>query len=397
MKDLTDLTTQCIRCGFCLESCPTFVVTGKETESPRGRIYLSRSAEEGKIAWEEARPHLNACLGCRACETACPSGVHYGEILELARDRLEKRHGSFAKKALLAGMTKPGRLRMQLGLAKLLPGKRIPGVLSRLLSGQAPEADRPVAPSAYSFPPLDEAPLPPIKGEVYVLEGCVMRVLYGRVNEITKRLLRQVGFAVRVVDQGCCGALHAHNGYLDAARSMGQGLSAQFSDDLPIVVNSAGCGSTMKEYENLGVALRGRVFDAAEFLAANGLGEVLSTRGKLEATVTYHDACHLSHGQGIRREPRELLAAIPGVTMVELNEAEMCCGSAGIYNLTQPKMARTLLERKWGNVEQTGASIVATRNPGCHAWISQAAREHGQTVEVLHTLEVLERALSGSS
>jgi len=286
---------------------------------------------------------------------------------------------------------------MQLGLAKLLPGKRIPGVLSRLLSGQAPEADRPVAPSAYSFPPLDEAPLPPIKGEVYVLEGCVMRVLYGRVNEITKRLLRQVGFAVRVVDQGCCGALHAHNGYLDAARSMGQGLSAQFSDDLPIVVNSAGCGSTMKEYENLGVALRGRVFDAAEFLAANGLGEVLSTRGKLEATVTYHDACHLSHGQGIRREPRELLAAIPGVTMVELNEAEMCCGSAGIYNLTQPKMARTLLERKWGNVEQTGASIVATGNPGCHAWISQAAREHGQTVEVLHTLEVLERALSGSS
>lgn len=380
MKSLTDLTTQCIRCGFCLESCPTFVVTGKETESPRGRIYLVRSAEEGQIQWEETRPHLEACLGCRACETACPSAVQYGEILEQARDRLG---GGFTKGVLLKGMTNPRRLRTQLKLAQLLPGRRIPGLLSRLLSGEPPEADRPTLPKKHEFPPLEN--LPPVKGEVYLLEGCVMRVIYPHVNEITRRLLRRIGYQVKEVEQGCCGALHAHNGYLDQAQKLAEGIQHAMAEDLPVIVNSAGCGSTMKGY-------RQGVFDASEFLVNNGLGEVLKN-GRLDARVTYHDACHLSHGQGIRQEPRQLLKAIPGLELIELNEAEMCCGSAGIYNLTQPQMARTLLERKWANVEKTGATIVATGNPGCHAWIAQAAREHGQQVEVLHTLEVLERSL----
>ena len=374
------------------------MVTGEETESPRGRIYLVRSAEEGQIGWEDAKPHIDQCLGCLACTTACPSGVKYGEIFEMARDRVGK---SFSKKALLTGMTKPGLLRIQLQLGRLLPGKRIPRLLSKLLSGETPEVDRPTLPQSGSWTPLQEPELPPIRGEVYMLEGCAMRVLYPQVNEATKRLLRRVGFEVKQIPQGCCGALHAHNGYLDQAKSMREALMAKFPGELPIVVNSAGCGSWLKDFQEVreeGIEGK-RVWDVSEFLLENGLIEILR-ESRQDACgpgrVTYHDACHLSHGQGVRSAPRELLAAIPGVELVELAESDMCCGSAGIYNVTQPEMARELLERKWRNVEATGASIVATGNPGCHAWIAQAAREHGQTVEVVHTLELLERSLSGS-
>jgi glycolate oxidase iron-sulfur subunit len=206
------------------------------------------------------------------------------------------------------------------------------------------------------------------------------------VDAITKRLLRRIGFETIEQAQGCCGALHAHNGYLQEAESMKQRLLHELPEDAPIIVNSAGCGSWLRD--------SGRAFDASEFLAGEGLETVLGEFGKLEARVTYHDACHLAHGQGIRFEPRQLLKAIPGLELIELPESEICCGSAGIYNLTQPKMARRLLNRKWLNVESTKASIVATGNPGCHAWIAQASREHSQTVEVLHTLEVLERALA---
>jgi glycolate oxidase iron-sulfur subunit len=228
-----------------------------------------------------------------------------------------------------------------------------------------------------------------------------MRVLFPRVHQATRRLLRRIGYTVRETKQGCCGALHAHNGYLDEARKMGASLVETMPDDLPVVVNSAGCGSTMKEYGHLlgdaspGQAYADRVKDASEFLLTHGLAEALATAPGIPQRVTYHDACHLSHGQRITREPRELVQAIPGVEYVELPEAAMCCGSAGIYNVTQPKMARTLVERKMANVEQTGALLVATGNPGCHAWIAQAAREHGGTVRVLHTMELLEAAFSG--
>lgn len=224
-----------------------------------------------------------------------------------------------------------------------------------------------------------------------------MRVLYPQVHEATRRLLRRVGFKVREVAQGCCGALHAHNGYLGQAKAMRKDLTARFPGTLPVIVNSAGCGSWLKDGERE-EGNEGRVFDACEFLHRHGLGKLLRASrqdaGAPRGRITYHDACHLAHGQGIRSAPRELLEAIPGVELVELHEADMCCGSAGIYNIAQPQMARELLERKWANIEATGASVVATGNPGCHAWIAQAAREHGQTVEVLHTLEVLERAFS---
>jgi len=307
----------------------------------------------------------------------------------MARDRLEKERGSFPKRALLAGMTKPGLFRVQLQLGRLLPGKKVPALLSRLLSGQAPEAERPLLPEHRTFPPLDESTLPPVKAEVYMLEGCVMRVLYPHVNEITRRMLRRIGYQVRDVGQGCCGALHAHNGFLDKAHDMAAGLKQALHAELPLIVNSAGCGSVLKENPNFAK----QAFDASEFLVQNGLLDVLrEAKGLAGVTATYHDACHLSHGQGIRSEPRALLKAVPGLTMVDLPEAEMCCGSAGIYNITQPKMARTLLERKWANVVKTEASVVATGNPGCYAWIAQAARENGRRIEVLHTLELLERA-----
>ena len=400
--DVEELTTHCIRCGFCLESCPTFVQTGNEMESPRGRIYLVRSALEGKLKWQEdVKAHLDLCLGCRACETACPSGVQYGRILEIARDKIEQEHPQRAKEALLAGTTNPTVLRTQLNLGKLLPGNRIPGFVSKLLSGHTAEAERPTPQQEVVFPPLDDEDLPPIKGEVYLLEGCAMRVLYPRVHQATRRLLRRVGYSVKECGQGCCGAMHAHNGYLDHARKLAEELVRAMPDDLPVVVNSAGCGSTMKEYGHLlegnrtGEDFAARTTDISEFLFAQGLTDALTKSPGLAIKATYHDACHLSHGQKITKQPRELIGAIPRLTYVTLAEADMCCGSAGIYNVVQPEMARKLLERKYINIEATGAEVVATGNPGCHAWMAQAAREHGRQVQVLHTIELLEAAFMG--
>lgn len=403
METLSDLASHCIRCGFCLESCPTFVVTGRETESPRGRIYLVRSAVEGRLDWEgHVRPHLETCLGCRACETACPSAVPYGRLLETARNRLESERPTRPRKALLGTMTRPGLLRTQLALGTLLPGRRLPKLLSRLLAGERAEADKPRVQAMSAWPALRDAELPAVRGEVYLLEGCAMRVLFPRVHEATRRLLRRVGYRVRETDQGCCGALHAHNGYLDEARRLARDLAEAIPGDLPIIVNSAGCGSTMKEYGHLDPGqpaladVAARTTDLAEFLLEAGHGDVLAGSPGLAGVVaTYHDACHLAHGQNVRQAPRDLLAAVPGLVLRPLPESDTCCGSAGIYNVTQPKLARALLDRKWGHVRSTGADIVVMGNPGCHAWIAQAAREQGGRTRVLHTAELLEASFSG--
>ena len=378
------------------------MTTASELESPRGRIYLIRSAIEGQLKWQQdVRPHLDLCLGCRACETACPSGVAYGSILELARDKMAQDSPQFIKLAFLNITTKPSSLKTQLGLGKLLPGKKIPVLLSKILSGQMPEVDRPTAQKEHQLPPLNLANLQSIKGQVYLLEGCAMRVLYPRVHDATRRLLRRVGFEVLDVPQGCCGALHAHNGYLDDAKTLAKGLLTSMPREIPVIVNSAGCGSTMKEYEILLEDTAGatkfakRTFDASEFLLANGLIEELQSAPGLSVRATYHDACHLAHGQKITRQPRQLLEAIPHLELAPLPEADMCCGSAGIYNVLEPEMARTLLERKYANIDSTKATIVATGNPGCHAWIAQAAKEHGKRVSVLHTMELLEAAFIG--
>lgn len=218
-----------------------------------------------------------------------------------------------------------------------------------------------------------------------------MRVLYPRVHEATKRLLRRIGYVAKENNAGCCGALHAHNGHLDEAIEMAESAAREMPSDLPLIVNSAGCGSFLKDHSSLS----NRTYDASEFLLKNGLIQALQLAIRLEKRITYHDACHLAHGQRITDPPRQLLKAIPGIELIEMNEADRCCGSAGIYNLLQPRMARDLLERKWANVEATGAEIVALGNPGCHAWIEQASRERESEVRVLHTMEILESASSG--
>ena len=298
---------------------------------------------------------------------------------------------------LLTSTTSPSILKLNLLLGGMLPGKKIPKFISKLLSGEGPEAELPRAQEAPHLPPLAESDLPPIKGEVYFLEGCAMRVLFPRVHAATRRLLRRIGYAVREAKQGCCGALHVHNGYLEEAQRMAERLVDELPENLPVIVNSAGCGSTMKNYGELIGAknFSDRVKDASEFLLANGLLEAIGKSPGVPQIATYHDACHLAHGQRISTEPRQLLQAIPGIELRPLPEADLCCGSAGIYNVTQPAMARELLERKYANISSTGASIVATGNPGCHAWIAQAAREHGQQVRVVHTMELLEASFVG--
>ncbi|MCH7904287.1 MAG: (Fe-S)-binding protein [Armatimonadetes bacterium] len=396
MKSLSDLTSQCIRCGFCLEACPTFVITGRETESPRGRIYLARSADEGLIAWSDVKQAIDTCLGCRACEPACPSGVKYGQILELAREKIDQ--GPAVKK-LLDGLSDPKTFRRQVALAKLWPGSRLPGLLSRQLTDEPPQARLPKVSTRQQWPELEDATLPDLTGEVYLLEGCAMRVLYPGVHDATRRLLRRVGLMVRETEAGCCGALHAHSGFIDDAKARATKLIEDMPDDLPVIVNSAGCGSAMKEYGELvgdaGSAFSERVFDPTEFLAELGLASTLAKSRGIRARVTYHDACHLAHGQLIKDAPRQLIQAVPQVEFVELHESDMCCGSAGVYNLTQPTYARALLDRKWENVEASRADIVVTGNPGCHSWIEQASDENGARVKVLHTLELLESSFSG--
>jgi glycolate oxidase iron-sulfur subunit len=399
-KDLLELTTHCIRCGFCLEDCPTFKITGAEPESPRGRIYLIRSAIEGKLDWaKDVQPHMDKCLGCRACETACPSGVEYGSIFELAKEKLAEVAPSPTRAMLLKGLTNPKLANIQFQLTKFLPGGKLPGFVNQMVSrdGSA-EANVPKPNPVRNLPDLVESTLPPIKGEVALLLGCVMRVLYPNVHACTVRLLRRIGYRVVEIHSPCCGALHAHSGLLDDARSRANQLVSSVPEGIPVLVNSAGCGSTMKEYGQLDPKLQPfgeRVLDVSEFLLANGLREQLGIAKGLDASVTYHDACHLVHGQGISSQPRELIKAIPGIRFIELEEASTCCGSAGIYNVQEPKMARRLLDRKWGFIAQTDAHIVATGNPGCHAWIAQAAQETGGNVQVLHTIELLEYAFSG--
>lgn len=397
MSSLSDLAAQCIRCGFCLESCPTFMVTGDEARSPRGRIYLIKSAEEDGFDWSDASDSLRSCLGCRACETACPSGVEYGALLELARAKLNAASPRPFEKRLISSLTHPVAAKLSLAAAGLLPGRRMPDFLSEALFGAKTEAKTPQPQRPAIWPELEERFLPPVKGQVHLLEGCVMRALFPRVHQATKRLLRRVGYEVSVIDGGCCGAMDAHAGSLEAAAQKAGSLCSAFEGSLPIIVNSAGCGSTMKSYgEHFGKKeTAGRTFDLSEFLLREGLIEGLSASAGLKLKAAYHDACHLAHGQGVRSQPRALLEAIPGCQWTSLPESDTCCGSAGTYNVTQPVLARQLLNRKWSHVESTGCEVLVSGNPGCHAWLDQAAEEEGRRILVLHTAEMLEASFSG--
>ena len=412
---LDEKLTKCIRCGFCLDACPTFRLTGQETLSPRGRIYLVRSWRDGVIPFDKDVIHaLDSCLGCRACETACPSGVEYGSILEMARTHIEEDHlrsapQTFARGQLLALLTSPGRMALALkagGLLSGITGNKMPGFASKLLSG----SDAAISMPAVSGPvkahnlPERSAPIGTKRATVGILAGCVMRVLFGETNAATVRVLQQNGCEVVAPKAaGCCGALHLHSGYhaggLERARALID-VFAPYLDELDaIILNSAGCGSTMKEYNDLlandpeyrdkAKAFAAKVKDITEYLDALGL---IIPPKPLNATVSYHDACHLAHGQQIRLQPRKILKQIPGLNLVEMDEADTCCGSAGTYNITQPEMARQLLDRKLSHIKETGAKIIATGNPGCLAWIAQGAREDNMELRICHPVELLDEA-----
>lgn len=388
VNELSELTSRCIHCGLCLEACPTFVITADEAQSPRGRIHLVNAALEGEMEWgREIDGPLSTCLGCRACETACPSGVGYGRILEHARKVLRDKDVKPLQRAFAGSLTSARALSLQLAMAKVWPGRRVPIFVSAALSGRAAEAEIPQPQAPPNWPPIPESELPEIRGEVYLLEGCVMGVLYPRVHEATRRLLRRAGYAVREGAEGCCGAMHAHLGYLDEAERRVADLARTCPLDIPIIVNAAGCGSALKES-----LLKDRAKDLSEFLVEAGFEAYVKAHSRASGVGTYHDACHLAHGQKITDPPRRLLRAVNGVRWVDLPESDMCCGSAGMYNLTQPSMARRLLDRKWANVESTGADFVVLANPGCQAWIEQGSREHGGRVRVLHLAELLEES-----
>lgn len=374
-------SNECIRCGFCLESCPTFRLTGDEVQSPRGRLYLVRLAEEGNIPTQELAATLDKCLGCRACETACPSGVPYAKTLEKARNELPV---PFLRKLLLHAMAERGIMRPMLAFTSVFAKKgmglrRIPG----LWGNGAPVVAPPVPQMGLWKNDIQE---PATKGTVQVLRGCSMGDIFPRVHQATERLLQRLGYKVQWLD-GCCGALHAHQGLGPGAEKRLANLLRK-QKDLPLLTNSAGCGAHLKDH---GV----EVEDISEFLLRNGLVDLLRSSEGVAKTVTYHDACHLAHGQKVRSQPRDLIRAIPGIQYVELPHADHCCGSAGVYNVLQPVIAAELGSQKVDDVLSTRAEIVALGNPGCHAWIHQLTKEVNAPVKVLHTVELLESSFSG--
>ena len=382
-SEMDDLAASCIRCGFCLEACPTFRLTGAETESPRGRIYLARSAAAGEISWADAFPSLDTCLGCRACETACPSAVKYGEILELAREQTVKSTEAKNARRIVNMLTSPHRAWLAFKLAKIVFGKVIPANFSQFVSGKHVPITVPEPQLQNSFPPLDLTSLPRVRGRVVVISGCINRILFPRVNEATVRLLRRVGFVTEEIDLGCCGALHAHAGFREEAIRRAKQLHVRANGN-PIIVNSAGCGSWLKE------TLEG-VYDVSEFLLANDLQEHLN-KCQLQVNVAYHDACHLSHGQKIVSAPRHLLRAIKGLSLLEIEDGDQCCGSAGIYNLLHPELANSILMKKVNAISETDADFVACGNPGCYTWIQNGLNRIHTKIEVRHTAEILESA-----
>lgn len=399
---------QCVRCGLCLQNCPTFVQTGLETEGPRGRLYLMKALAEDII---EPTPnvvgHLDQCLQCRNCEAVCPSGVPYGRIMEHTRARLLnderaprewRMRSAFLRRVIanptgLSAMTSALRLYSTTGLRAI--AERIPGLRDRTLFAPL------VRGKPFRETGLLAAPANP-RQRVGILTGCIMPHAYGRVHRATVRVLAHNGCEVMAPEaQVCCGALHAHNGDLPKAMELARrniDVFLEASVDA-IVVNSAGCGAAMKEYGELLEGDEEYGDRAAQFSAmVRDVNEFLADLpfeppgGRLEHTVTYQDSCHLAHAQRISEAPRQILNAIEGVKLVEMEHADRCCGSAGVYSLTQPEMSLSLLDEKMRYVRDTGATLVATANPGCMSQLEAGLRRHGLNGRVVHVVELLARA-----
>ena len=410
-----ELLQRCVHCGFCLPTCPTYAVLGVEMDSPRGRIRLMQSVLDGRIAVDGAEfaTHLGQCLDCRACESACPSGVEYGKLVEAARAQIVTTRPAGPIPALIrriafrALIPSPSRLALfarfswvakRLGAQHVLRavGLRRLGDLLALVPARVSSWALPA-----SFPAEGTK-----RGRVALFTGCVMRAAFADTNAATARVLARNGIEVVVpADQTCCGALHAHAGVRGDAMELAKRNIADLEslDVDAFVVNAAGCGAHLKEYGWLlradpawrerAARFAARIKDAGEYLASVGM--VAPPRG-MTARVAYDDPCHLLHGQRISAQPRALLAAIPGVTQLPLVEADMCCGSAGTYNVTQPALSKSLLDRKVANVLATRADVVVTANPGCQMQIEAALRREGSTTTVVHLMDLLDRAYASS-
>ncbi len=393
----------CVHCGLCLAACPTYVELGMEADSPRGRIHLIRALEEGQLVpTAEVIRHLDLCLGCRACETACPSGVEYGALIEAARpyvERFRPAPARWGRRALAAVLTTPALRRAAFAPLRLVGGARWVRRLARRLGSPwlAYVAALPGATRVLRLPEVLEPEGQP-RGTAVLLTGCVAETAFERTNLAAARLLQRAGVRVLVPrGQGCCGALAIHLGAAERARTLARSvarvLGASGADW--VVSNAAGCGALLRAYGDLlprdpaAATVGARARDALALLAELGLPP---PSRPLACTVAVHDPCHLAHGQGVRAQVRELLAAVPGVRLVELEEADMCCGSAGTYNLTEPAMARRLLERKLDRIAATGADVVAAANPGCILQIRAGTILRGLTVRVEHPLDLLAAA-----
>lgn len=413
---------QCIHCGMCLPTCPTYDATGRERNSPRGRISLMRAIADGDLEISSSfADEMSYCLGCLACQTACPAGVQYGVLFETARSDIQASGvDASPKRRFWKALTlrflfmRPQALRAagrllrfhqrsgfealsrRAGLTRLLPADL------RRLEPQAPA----IAPkfSNALIAPVEE-PREPARYRVALLTGCVQDLVFPDINRDTADVLLANGCAVETpASQPCCGSLHAHNGELEMAAE----LARRMIDLLPpdrydaIITNAGGCGSHLRHYspllgEDPRYAERARVWDSKvrdiqEWLVEIGLRQPAASPFDEPTTVTYHESCHLVHGQKISRQPRALLGLLPGITLTELPEASWCCGSAGIYALTQPEQADALLQRKVGHIATTGAALVATANPGCHLQIARGLQSAGSPAQVVHPVTLLARA-----
>lgn len=390
----------CVHCGLCLQHCPTYLETGRESAGPRGRLYLMRALLEGRTAaTPDLVEDLDLCLVCRACETACPSGVRFGEVIAEVREGVRRR--GWFRRRMFAVLARPARLRRLAGLLRFWQRSGL-RAFRHLLPARlkAMEAYLPAIP-----PARERAPLPRLTpasgarlGRVAVLEGCVMSVLFQDVNRDTVRLLAAAGFDVEVPPaQGCCGALHEHDGDLAGARRLLAADAAAFADPglEAVVMNSSGCGAMLKGAAHhvpggSGEALASRTVDFTRFLVDRG--ERLRFRGYPDP-VTYDAPCHLHHAQRETAAPLELLRRVPGLRLVPMEDASLCCGAAGIYNLDQPEMSRRVLDHKLDCLAATGARVLLTGNPGCLMQWRQGVRARGLAVEALHPATFLARLL----
>jgi len=418
-----ELLAACVHCGFCVPVCPTWDILREENDSPRGRLYLMRAEAEGRVDPAGAFSiHLGRCLGCRACESACPAGVPYGHLLELARTRVPERPAARSRKLwLLAALTDPRFSGFTYAIARLLRSYGLAGALGRHLPGRGGQVLRLLAATRPTFGQTDDPPaqsLPDRRAEMTgdagsysLLTGCVMDGLFSHVHEATRRTLARAGFReVEVPEQVCCGALHAHAGLLEEARRRARENIEVFerTDCDWIVTNSAGCGAGLRDYpawfadepewKERAEAIAGRIRDVTEVLAvaqnAPESSVPIAANVRLEGRVGYDAPCHLHHAQGVTAEPLAVLRAVPGLVVEALPSSERCCGGAGAYNLAHPELATRVRAPKLVEVQRGEFDWIATGNPGCIMYLGAGLLRAGDRTPVVHPVELVDRAWS---